>query len=94
MIRLWDLIVKSADKGKELQAGDGSMPAGHNGPHNDPETPVRNTAHWININKILNSNYSSWKILGNSILNRTKSRNWLNKISIKFFKEKEAKFLE
>ena len=38
--------------------------------------------------------YSSWKILGNSILNRTKSRNWLNKISIKFFKEKEAKFLE
>jgi len=38
--------------------------------------------------------YSSWKILGDSILNRTEPRNWLNKISIKFFKEKEAKFSE
>lgn len=26
---------------------DGSMPAGHNGPYRDPETPVRNTSHWI-----------------------------------------------
>ena len=25
----------------------GAMPAGHNGPYNDPETPVRNTAHWL-----------------------------------------------
>ena len=25
----------------------GSMPAGHNGPYHDPETPVRNTAHWL-----------------------------------------------
>jgi hypothetical protein len=24
----------------------GYMPAGHNGPYFDPETPVRNTAHW------------------------------------------------
>ncbi len=23
------------------------MPAGHNGPHGDPETPVRNTSHWL-----------------------------------------------
>lgn len=46
MIKLWDLIVKSAERGKELQAEDGHMPAGHNGPHNDQETPVRNTAHW------------------------------------------------
>lgn len=38
--------------------------------------------------------YSSWKILGDSILNRTKPKNWFNKISIKFFKEKEAKFSE
>jgi len=27
----------------------GAMPAGHNGPYNDPETPVRNTAHWLQI---------------------------------------------
>ena len=38
--------------------------------------------------------YSSWKILGDSIINRTKSKNWVNKISIKFIKEKEAKFSE
>ena len=25
----------------------GAMPAGYNGPYNDPETPVRNTAHWL-----------------------------------------------
>ena len=29
------------------QASDGSMPAGHNGPYDDPETPVRNTSHYI-----------------------------------------------
>ena len=23
------------------------MPAGHNGSYHDPETPIRNTAHWI-----------------------------------------------
>ncbi len=25
------------------------MPAGHNGPYRDPETPVRNTSHWLVI---------------------------------------------
>ena len=29
------------------QAKDGSMPAGHNGPYHDPETPVRNTSHYL-----------------------------------------------
>ena len=38
--------------------------------------------------------YSSWKILGDSVLNPTEPRNWVNKISIKFIKEKEAKFSE
>lgn len=47
MTKLWDLIIKSAERGRKLQAEDGSMPAGHNGPHNDPDTPVRNTAHWV-----------------------------------------------
>lgn len=52
MTKLWDLIAKSAKRGIKLQAEDGSMPAGHNGPHNDPETPVRNTAHWcITLNE-------------------------------------------
>lgn len=30
-----------------VQAPDGSMPAGHNGPYHDPETPVRNTSHYL-----------------------------------------------
>lgn len=30
-----------------IQTGDGSFPPGHNGPYHDPETPVRNTAHWL-----------------------------------------------
>ncbi len=46
MTKLWDLIVKSAERGIKMQLDNGSMPAGHNGPYNDLETPVRNTAHW------------------------------------------------
>lgn len=41
-----ELILKSAEIGLTLQETTGSMPAGHNGPYHDPETPVRNTAHW------------------------------------------------
>ncbi len=30
-----------------MQLPNGAMPPGHNGPYNDPETPVRNTSHWL-----------------------------------------------
>lgn len=30
-----------------LQESSGALPAGHNGPYKDSETPVRNTAHWL-----------------------------------------------
>ena len=30
-----------------MQLPDGSMPAGHNGPYHDTDTPVRNTGHWL-----------------------------------------------
>ncbi len=46
MGRLYDVLVESATAGRALQDEEGRMPAGHNGPWNDPETPVRNTAHW------------------------------------------------
>jgi len=46
MAKLWDLIALSATQGASLQRKDGSMPAGHNGPWLDKDTPVRNTAHW------------------------------------------------
>lgn len=45
-IFLEDIIVQSANAGIKMQRPDGSMPAGHNGPWNDPDTSVRNTAHW------------------------------------------------
>ncbi|MDN4504243.1 hypothetical protein QX776_17680 [Alteromonadaceae bacterium BrNp21-10] len=40
-----DLAISKLDKLIEL----GHMPGGHNGPYYDPETPVRNTAHWTTI---------------------------------------------
>jgi hypothetical protein len=44
-IRLNDLILKSASNYLELQRKDGSFSSGHNGPWNNDDTPVRNTAH-------------------------------------------------
>ena len=31
----------------QMISTDGSMPSGHNGPYHHPETPVRNTGHWL-----------------------------------------------
>lgn len=36
-----------AERAIDNQSSDGSFPAGHNGPHDDPETPVRNTSHYL-----------------------------------------------
>src|SRR4030042_3738067 len=44
---LSDIIVESSDAALCLQLEDGSFPPGCNGPYHDPETPVRNTAHWL-----------------------------------------------
>jgi hypothetical protein len=46
-MKLYEILEKSALSASSLQQDDGSMPPGHNGPYNDPETPVRNTAHWL-----------------------------------------------
>ncbi len=46
-MRLADVIEATAEAGLVLQRSDGSFPAGHNGPYDDAETPLRNTAHWI-----------------------------------------------
>jgi hypothetical protein len=46
-VQLGDLIVASATAAIPLQQRDGSFPAGRNGPYQDLETPVRNTAHWL-----------------------------------------------
>ena len=46
MTRLTEIIERSARAALRLQGRDGAMPAGQNGPWQDPETPVRATAHW------------------------------------------------
>lgn len=45
---LHGLVLTSAHRGASLQdSTTGAMPAGQNGPYGDPETPVRNTSHWL-----------------------------------------------
>lgn len=44
---LSNIIVQSSRAALQLQAEDGSFPQGCNGPYRDPETPARNTAHWL-----------------------------------------------
>ena len=41
------IFLDSCKRALKLQNPKGEMPAGHNGPYQDPETPIRNTAHWI-----------------------------------------------
>lgn len=42
------IIIECADVQLErVNSSDGSMPSGQNGPYHDPETPVRNTGHWL-----------------------------------------------
>ncbi len=47
-MKLYEIIVQSANSALPLLDPEtGSMPSGHNGPYYDPETPVRNTSHWL-----------------------------------------------
>lgn len=49
MTTLRQIFLAIASAAIERQNADGSMPSGHNGPHRDPETPIRNTAHFVII---------------------------------------------
>ncbi|HYF75368.1 MAG TPA: hypothetical protein VD757_02170 [Candidatus Nitrosocosmicus sp.] len=46
-IKLYDLLYLSAKNAIPLQNEQGAFPPGHNGVRFDPETPVRNTGHWL-----------------------------------------------
>lgn len=46
---LYGVIERSAREGLELQRSDGSFPPGRNYTYDEPETPVRTTAHWLQI---------------------------------------------
>lgn len=46
--RLSDILLAASRTAIQLQDTEtGALPAGHNGPYKDPETPVRNTSHWL-----------------------------------------------
>jgi hypothetical protein len=46
-MKLWDLIIASAEKAVALQHVNGCMAPGQSGPRGIIETPIRNTAHWL-----------------------------------------------
>ncbi|WP_320041298.1 hypothetical protein [uncultured Desulfobacter sp.] len=46
-MHLYDIIIQACERIVSRQRSDGSFEPGWNGPYNDPETPVRNTAHWL-----------------------------------------------
>lgn len=48
MATLLQIILECMDgQLQEMISSDDAMPPGHNGPYHDPETPVRNTGHWL-----------------------------------------------
>jgi hypothetical protein len=57
---LYNIIVQSCEKALSFQDPLGAMPAGHNGPYDDIETPVRNTGHWLILFK------KAYEISGNN----------------------------
>lgn len=46
-MKLYNLLIKTANQGIKIQNKDGSMPSGHNGPYFHPQTHIRNTCHWL-----------------------------------------------
>ncbi len=48
-MKLYEIVIRSAKVALKKQRIDGSMPAGRNGPWNNKDTPVRNTANWLKV---------------------------------------------
>ncbi len=46
-MKLQDILERVASSAIEKQTDDGAFPAGQNGPHDNPETPIRNTSHYL-----------------------------------------------
>lgn len=46
-IKLYDVLYLTAKNALKFQDESGAFPPGHNGVRFDPETPVRNTSHWL-----------------------------------------------
>jgi hypothetical protein len=45
--RVSEIFIRCCFDAAEIQNGDGGFAGGHNGPYGDPDTEVRNTAHWL-----------------------------------------------
>ena len=45
-MKLYDIIIESAEKALD-KIEENHMTPGHDGPHFDEETPVRNSSHWL-----------------------------------------------
>lgn len=69
-VKLSEVLTRSAEYGLTLQAADGSFPPGCNGPYGDPETPVRNTAHWLYLLAVCyaTSGDARWKTAGENAI--------------------------
>jgi len=46
-VNLFNIFIEIAEKGINLLNKYGKIPGGQNGPYHDPETPVRNSSHWL-----------------------------------------------
>jgi hypothetical protein len=68
MTSLREYLKQEALDAVSRQAHDGSMAAGHNGPYFHPETPLRNTSHWL----VLWSHAALWS--GEKIFHAAASR--------------------
>lgn len=71
VVSLSQIIWQSAYHALTLQAADGSFPPGHNGRYHDPETPVRNTAHWLFLfsTLYLKTGDARWRTAGEKAIN-------------------------
>ena len=45
-MKLSEFLLKIAENSHSVQNEEGKFLPGNNGPYRDPETPVRNSAHW------------------------------------------------
>lgn len=42
-----EILITTVDRALERKGSEPFFPPGHNGPYNEPETPTRNSSHWI-----------------------------------------------
>ena len=90
---LQTIFLDSCKRALKLQDSKGEMPAGHNGSYHDPETSIRNTAHWI-VSFVKAYEISKDENFYNAILQglkSTKDAKWRPTNNTFFCRKKESK---